>query len=183
MSRIAALDPETTDGMTRETLIGIGQTLGGIPNLFRVAANSPSTLESLVALNRNVASGKLDSQARSLIALAVAEANDCDYCLSANSVLGVRAGLEKSEVELARSATSDDPRRAAMLSFARKLVLARGHVSDADLASLTQAGIGADETLEIISNVTLSILMNYLNLVAGTDNDFPPVRGSVRGRS
>lgn len=183
MSRIAALEPETTDGKTRETLTVVKQMLGAVPNLFRVAANSPSTLEGLVGLNSSVSRGKLDAQTRSLLALAVAEANDCDYCLSANSALGARAGLAKADLELARRATADDPKRSAMLAFTRKLVLTRGRISDAELEALESAGVDASETLELVANAVLSIFMNYINLVAATDNDFPAVRGSVRGRT
>ena len=51
----------------------------------------------------------------------------------------------------------------------------RGGVSNADLEAAR--GAGADDALiiEIVANVVLNILTNYVNQVAETDIDFPSV--------
>jgi uncharacterized peroxidase-related enzyme len=180
MSRIAALDPSTTHGKTHEILAAVHQMLGATPNLFRVAAQSPATLEGLVGLNGAVAHGSLRAATREAIALSVAETNGCDYCLSAHSALGRGAGLSDDAIERARDAVSADPKVTAILRFARAVVTQHGRVSDADLAAVRSAGVSDAEVLEIVANVVLNVFTNYLNLVADTEIDFPAVRKAAR---
>lgn len=177
MSRIAALDPQSTTGKTREILGAVEKMLGVTPNLFRVAAQSPSTLEGLVGLNGATAHGTLRAATREAIALTVAETNGCDYCLSAHSALGKGAGLSEEAIGQARDAASSDPKVSAILKFARSVVTLHGRVSDQELASARSAGVTDAEILETVANVVLNIFTNYVNLVSETEIDFPVVRG------
>ena len=180
MSRIAALDPATTQGKTRETLDAVHRMLGATPNMFRVAAQSPSVLTGLVGLFGAVSAGTLKPGVREAIALTVAEANGCDYCLSAHSALGKGAGLSEAEMTQARDASAADPKTAAILRFARAVVLERGRVNESGLSALRAAGASDAEALEVIANVALNVFTNYLNIAADTDIDFPVVRAAVR---
>lgn len=102
MSRIPAIDPARADAKAQPLLDAVNKSLGVTPNLFRVAANSAAALEGLLDLNGALAKGRLDARTRETIALAVAEANGCDYCLSAHSVLGAGAGLSEADIAAAR---------------------------------------------------------------------------------
>ncbi len=88
MSRIPAIDPATADAKAKPLLAALDKALGSTPNLFRVAANSPAVLEGLLNLNAAFGHGTLDVRVRESIALAVAEANQFEYCLSAHTALG-----------------------------------------------------------------------------------------------
>ncbi|WP_376775434.1 carboxymuconolactone decarboxylase family protein [Rhizobium laguerreae] len=58
---------------------------------------------------------------RERIALTMAEANGCDYCLSAHTYTGTKfAKLDESEIEANRRGTSNDPKAAAAVEFARR---------------------------------------------------------------
>src|SRR5262249_3604353 len=75
MSRIAAIDPSTAPATVKQLLDGVQKGMGVIPNLFRVAAQSPAALESL-ALQFGVAGkGSFDARTREAIALTVSESN------------------------------------------------------------------------------------------------------------
>jgi uncharacterized peroxidase-related enzyme len=180
MSRIAALEPSETQGKTRELLDAVNKGLGMTPNVFRVAAQSAAALEGLVSLNGALARGTFRARTREVIALAVAEANGCDYCLSAHTALGRGAGLSDPEMAEARRAASSDAKTAAMLSFARTLVLARGRMSAEGLASVRAAGVSDQDIVEVVGNVVVNLFTNYLNLVAETDIDFPRVAAAAR---
>jgi uncharacterized peroxidase-related enzyme len=180
MSRIQALDPTTTEGKTSELLAAVNKMLGVVPNLFRVTANSQPSLDAMVALFGATARGKLGARTREAIALVVAETNGCDYCLSAHSVLGAKAGLAKEDVDAARDASSKDAKTAAILRLARTMVLERGAVGAAGIASLREAGVSDAEALEVVTNVVLNIFTNYVNLLADTEIDFPVVRAASR---
>lgn len=107
-----------------------------------MAANAPAALEAMVGLFGATAKGKLGARTREAIALTVAEANGCDYCLSAHSVLGKGAGLAPEDIDRARDATSSDPKTAATLRFARSIVAERCNVPASDL----DAGVPAAAT-------------------------------------
>jgi AhpD family alkylhydroperoxidase len=110
---------------------------------------------------------------RQEIALAVSEANQCNYCLSAHTFLGSKVGLTESELLDARHGTASDEKTNAALTFARKIVQDRGHVSDEDVEEVRRAGYTDGEIAEIVANVALTTFTNYFNTVAGTEIDFP----------
>jgi uncharacterized peroxidase-related enzyme len=176
MSRIQAIDPDQAPASSRSVLGGVHATLGVIPNLFRVTANSPAALDALVAATGALSRGFISASAREAIALAVAEANGCDYCLSAHTALGTGAGLSQSDIEEARHGRATDARVNAILIFSRTLVANRGHVTNSDIERLRHAGVTNGEIVEVVANVALNIFTNYLNLTADTEIDFPVVR-------
>ena len=176
MSRLSIPTVETSPEASKPLLAAVKQSLGVVPNLMKLVGHSPAALEGYLSLNGALAKGKLDTKLRERIALAVAEYNGCDYCLSAHDYLGRNvAKLSGSEIGAARDFHSEDPRAAAALRFARRVTELRGRVSDADLAALREAGFDEASTVEIVVTVALNVLTNYVNNVAQTDIDFPKV--------
>lgn len=176
MSRIQAIDPDQAPASARPILSAVQTSLGGIPNLFRVTTNSTAALDALVGAIGALSKGTFSAPTREAIALAVAEANGCDYCLSAHTALGTGAGLSEADVEDARRARAADPKINAILAFSRNLVVNRGRVTDTDVEQLRRAGVTSGETVEVVANVALNIFTNYLNQTADTEIDFPVVR-------
>ena len=176
MSRIQAIDPGHAPVSVRSALNAVQASLGVIPNLFRVTANSPTALEALVAAIGALSKGTISAPAREAIALTVAEANGCEYCLSAHAALGTGAGLSEADIEEARHGRAADPKINAMLTFAQNLVINRGHVTNSNVEQLRHAGVTNGEMMEIVANVALNIFTNYLNQTADTEIDFPVVR-------
>ncbi|MBC7578748.1 MAG: carboxymuconolactone decarboxylase family protein [Tardiphaga sp.] len=160
----------------RPLLEAVKQQMGSVPNLFRVVANSPAALEGYLGLNGALAKGRLDARTRQRIAVAVAEINGCGYCLSAHTYIGKNiAKLDDAELTANRSGASNDPKADAAVRFAAQVVVARGHVSDAELAAVKVAGYDDAQIVEIVLHVALNTLTNYVNEVAGTAIDFPVV--------
>lgn len=177
MSRIPAVNPSTiTAGKVRELLAGVQKSLGAVPNLYRVVAQSPAALEGVLGLTGALARGRLGARLREQIALTVAQANGCDYCLSAHTALGKGLRLSDAELASARQGRASDPRDEAALRFAERVVERRGRVSDADLAEVRRAGYDDGQIVELVANAVLNVFTNYLNQVAGTEIDFPVVR-------
>lgn len=176
MSRISIPSAEQTLDAAKPLLAAVQAQLGVTPNLMKLLGLSPAALEGYLSLNGAVAKGKLNVQLRERIALAVAEYNSCDYCLSAHAYLGRNvAKLSDAELAAARDAHSQDACTDAALQFARRVAETRGLVSDADIATLRAADFDEAGVLEIVVNVALNVLTNYVNNVAQTDIDFPVV--------
>jgi len=116
----------------------------------------------------------LDVRTRERIAIAIAETNGCDYCLSAHTYLGLNlAKITPEDAALARKGSSTDPKAAAAIRFAVQVARTRGGVSDADIAAVKQAGFSEAQIVEIVALVVENVFTNYLNRVAQTDIDFP----------
>lgn len=167
---------ETSPAASQPLLQAVKKQIGSVPNLFRVVGNSPAALEGYLSLNGALAKGALAAPTRERIALAVAEINGCDYCLSAHAYLGKNlAKLSDAEIAANRNGHSTDAKADAAVSFAVKLVNARGHVSDADLKAVKDAGYDDAQVIEIVLHVALNTLTNYVNEVAKTEIDFPMI--------
>ncbi len=177
MSRITTPASIDLSPVAAQPLLGsVKQQLGSVPNLFRIVGNSPAALEGYLGLSGSLGKGALDGKTRERIALAVAELNGCDYCLSAHSYLGAHvAKLDPTELNANRDGTSADPKAAAAVRFATQLVRDRGHVSAAEVDAVKAAGYGDAEVVEIIAHVALNTLTNYINSALATDVDFPKV--------
>ncbi|MFT3838346.1 MAG: carboxymuconolactone decarboxylase family protein [Myxococcaceae bacterium] len=181
MSAIKAIEANRAGGQVSDLLGAVKKMMGGTPNTFLVAAQAPSALESMVAQFGATAHGTLKPKVRESIALAVAETNGCDYCLSAHAALAKGAGLSPEQIDDARQAASDDAKTNAILRFSRELVLTRGHPGAKAHSELRAAGVSDTEVLEIVTNVALNVFTNYLNLVAGTEIDFPILHAGQPG--
>jgi uncharacterized peroxidase-related enzyme len=175
MSRIAIPVRAEAPDAAQPLLDAVEKQLGSVPNLFRLLARSPAALEGFLGLNGALGRA-LDGRTRERIALAVAQSNGCDYCLSAHSYLGANlAKLDAAEIARNRAGASSDPRAEAALHFALRIVETRGRVSNDDLAAVRRAGFSEAQLVEIVGLVAVNVFTNYLNNVAETDIDFPVV--------
>ncbi len=177
MTRIApAASIETAPAAAQAALKAVKGQLGSVPNLFRVLAKAPAALDGYLALSGALGKGVLDLKTRERIALAVAQANGCGYCLAAHSYIGANmAKIDAAELDAARDGKSTDPKTQAALRFALAVVETRGHATDADIASVKVAGWDDAAILEIVAHVALNTLTNYVNETARTPVDFPAV--------
>src|SRR5258706_1281678 len=131
MSRITAIEPANASGKARQLLDAVQAKLGLTPNLMKTLAASPAALEGYLNFVGALSGGVLDTTFREQIALAVAQANACEYCLAAHTALGSLAGLQPAEIIASRESRSGDAKRNAGLKFAQAIVVNRGEVSDA----------------------------------------------------
>ena len=157
-------------------LEAVKKQLGTVPNLFRLVSNSPAALQGYLDLSGALAKGRLPAATRERIALAVAEINGCNYCLSAHSYLAKNlAKLDDAEIAANRRGASHDAKADAAVRFAAKVTETRGHVGAGDVTALKAAGYGDAEVVEIVLHVALNTWTNYINEVAKTEIDFPVV--------
>ncbi|MGL5115964.1 MAG: carboxymuconolactone decarboxylase family protein [Beijerinckiaceae bacterium] len=167
---------EAAPTASQPLLEAVKKQLGIVPNLFRLVSNSPAALEGYLGLSGALGKGTLPAQTRERIALAVAEINGCDYCLSAHTYIGKNmAKLDDAEMTANRSGASNDPKADAAVRFAAKVVRERGHVNDDDVRVIKLAGYDDAQIIEIVLHVALNTWTNYINNVAETVIDFPIV--------
>ena len=178
MGRIQQIDPANATGKSKLLLDAVQSKLGIVPNLMRVLANAPAALEGYLNLSGALTGGVLSAKVREQIAVAVAQSNSCDYCLSAHTFLGGKAGLTEKEIADARQAVSATDKDDAILKLALSIVVQRGQVSDDALTNARACGVNDAEIVETIAHVGMNVFTNYFNHVAQTVVDFPEVKSS-----
>ncbi len=175
MTRIPTIDPSQATGKSRELLDGVQAKLGMTPNLMRAMANSPVVLDAYLQFSSALGHGQVPARTREQIALTVAQANSCEYCLSAHSAIAKSIGLNPEQIRDARTGTASDAKTNAILQLTAQLVEKRGLLSDDDLAAARRAEVTDAEITEVIANTALNIFTNYFNHVAETEVDFPAI--------
>lgn len=177
------IKPNPTPNLqSQELLAGVKKMLDRTPNIFTTLAHSPAALGLFVGAIGAMANSKLSGGLREQIALTVAGANGCDYCASAHTTLGKMNKVSEAELAQNLLSQSSDARVQAALIFARKIVEARGHVSDTDVQDVRKAGYDDSEIVDIVAVVGVNIFTNYFNHVAGTEIDFPLVTTASAAR-
>ncbi len=154
---------------SQELLATLQRRQGRVPNMLLVLGHSPAALAGYLQLAEQLAGGGLNAAERERVALAVSQANACDYCLRAHTWPAGRQGLSSEEQALARQAGEGD----ALAQFARALVEGRGRVEDEVFAQARRVGLDEARMVEVVAQVACMTLSNYLNNLAQTEIDFP----------
>jgi uncharacterized peroxidase-related enzyme len=168
MTRFTVHTTETAPDRSRPLLEGIKKTFGFVPNLYAVFAESPAALQGALAMAEAFSASTLSPVEQQLVALAVSEANDCQFCVAAHSTIAKR--LAKADpalvaATLAREALSD-PKLDALVTFTRRMVEQRGFVADADVATFLDAGYTKAQVIEVLLGVGMKTFNNYVDHIA-----------------
>ncbi|MFI9576432.1 carboxymuconolactone decarboxylase family protein [Microbispora rosea] len=175
MSRLNVPSSDDVPDGVKGILDNVGAQFGFVPNMFATLASNPTVLDVVMTL-QGALSRVLDAKTRHTIALAVSQANGCDYCLAVHTYVSSElGGMSSDDIHLARAGSSIDPKRAAVARFAQRLVDSRGQVSDADLAGVRGAGYTDPQILAIVTVAVQVMLTNFINNVNQTDIDIPAV--------
>ncbi len=175
MSRINVVTKENANAEQKALLDAIQSQLGMIPNFLKIFANSPAALRAFLGLHGIAGEGSLDPQTRERVALALAQQNSCQYCVSAHTAIGRKAGLNAAEIEANRAGTSEDARAAAAVKFAKALAEHSGEVTTAEIVAVRNAGYSDAEIVEIITHVGMNVLTNIVGKASRVEIDFPKV--------
>lgn len=175
MSRITVIEQHTANAEQKALLDAIQGQLGMVPNFLKVFANSPVALQAFLGLHGVANAGSLTPQTRERIALALAQQNSCEYCVSAHTAIGRKAGLTGDEIAAARAGTSEDAKASIAVKLARSLVEHKGDITTAELIEAREAGYTDADIVEIITHVGMNLLTNILGKASRVDIDFPKV--------
>ncbi len=176
MAHVKLVEPDTAGAAAKPALDQIKGAFGLVPNMFKAVANSPAALASMWGSFGALGDGTIGAMLGEQIAVAVADRNNCNYCLAAHTALGRNAGASAAEMSEAQAGRSADPRTAAALSFALKVVEQRAGVTAGDVQDLRAAGFDDGAIVEILAHVALNLFTNYVNVAFDVPVDFPAVK-------
>jgi AhpD family alkylhydroperoxidase len=118
-------------------------------------------------LSHAVAGGTLPPAVRERLAIATAQLNGCEYCLSAHTFIGAKiAKVDADELDRARWGESDDPHVAALLNLSNDIAENAVDVDEIDVKAALEAGVTEEEIGELVANLALNVMTNYFNVLA-----------------
>jgi uncharacterized peroxidase-related enzyme len=167
MSKFTVHTIETAPAGSKPALQKLRESVGMIPNLAATMANAPALIEAFVAVRAAYQNSSLSAIEREVVSITNAVTNNCVYCVAAHSTFAQMAGMQPESMAALRAGRSPvEPRLQALSEFARKLTLARGQISDADVNAFLAAGFTPAQALEVIVGGAVSLLANYTNHLA-----------------
>ena len=165
---------DTAPEGSKAILEGAQKSLGFVPNLYGVFAESPETLEAYQALSKLFSQSSLSTVERHVVWLTINVANDCHYCVPAHTMLAKNDGVEDAVIEAIRTEQPiADDRLEALRQFAIAVVLNRGELNDAQVDAFLSAGFTKANILDVILGLSHKVLSNYVNHFADTPVDAP----------
>lgn len=179
MARFAQYTTANAREASRPLLQQVEKSLGFVPNLYATFAESPAVLEGILALDASLDKGSLSKVERQLVKIAVSTENGCTYCVAAHSTLAAMVKAQREVVTAVRTgAPVPDPKINALITFTRAVVREKGFVSDEAITELVAAGYTKAQVLEVVGQVGLKTLHNYVHALtnAPLDTAFEPQR-------
>lgn len=170
MTQFTVHTAESAPAGSRPLLEGIGRSMGFVPNLFAVFAESPAALRGGLAIYEAFSASSLAPAEQQLVMLAASEANDCAFCVAAHSTLAKRfAKVEPALVDATRRRERlADAKLDALVTFTRKVVEQSGMLADTEVAAFLGAGYTRAQVLEVLLGVGMKTFNNYVDHIAHT---------------
>ncbi|HSH48912.1 MAG TPA: peroxidase-related enzyme [Halomonas sp.] len=176
MSRFPMLTIEQADDKAAPSLQAIRKRLGMLPNFFAGMAHHAGALNGYLAFDQQMtAESRLSAGQRELLALAVANANGCHYCVSGHTLSARAAGVSAEAARKAQAGQAENAQDQALIDLALAVLEQRGHVADEQLQAARDAGFDNATLLEVVALVGLNSYSNWLNNVIRPAIDFPEV--------
>ena len=158
-------------------LSGTEKTLGFVPNLFGVLAESPSALAAFTALNAQFAKSSFSPTERELIELTVSTENQCGYCVAGHTAFAAMQGVDERIVQAVRNGEPiPDTRLEILRRFTQALVRQRGMLTEPEVEQFLDAGYTQQQLLDVILWICVKIFSNLTNNAIGIplDDTFQP---------
>ena len=165
---------------TKEQVAPVNQTifdnlqkaLGFVPNLYATIAYSDTALNTYLQLQN--APSSLSKKEREIINLVVSQVNDCQYCLSAHTVLGKMNGLTDDQIiDIRKGAAPFNDKTNALVSFVQAATSNKGKVNEATIDAFFAAGYTQANLVDILIVIADKVVMNYLHNITKVAIDFP----------
>jgi AhpD family alkylhydroperoxidase len=170
--RIPFVDPATVTGRSKEILEG--PLKGKHFNIFKSMAQSPAVLEMYLGIAGALSKASLSQKEQEVVQLAIAQAQNCDYCASAHTAIGKGAGLSEAQtIEARRGSMPSDAKLHALATFALAIHTKKGFVSDGDVKAFKASGYSDAHVAEVVASYTQMIFTSTFNHVNETPVDFP----------
>jgi uncharacterized peroxidase-related enzyme len=172
---VARLDELPED--LRETIFGIQEKTGFVPNVFLAMGHRPDELRAFMAYHDALMErdSGLSKAEREMIVVATSGANNCLYCVVAHgAIVRIRAKDARLSDQIATNHRKADitDRQKAMLDFALKVSLDSASIVDDDFVPLREHGFSDEDIWDIAGVAAFFAMSNRMaNFLSMLPND------------
>lgn len=174
VKHLKPIDPASAQGLQKEILDLAFKQVGFIPNMYANMANAPAVLSTYLhgyALFRSESGLKPAEQ--EVVFLAVSQANGCNYCTAAHSMIAEKmSGVPVAVLQAIRArAAIPDAKLAALYATTTAMVKSQGQPSPETVKSFLAAGYEESDLLYIVLAIAVKTLSNFSNHLFATPVD------------
>ena len=163
---------DTAPAKSKSLLDRLLKTIGFVPGLYGVLAESPKTLEAYDVLARLFKGTSLSTNEQHVVLLTINYENNCGYCMPAHTGLAKLDKVPEDVIEALRNGVPIvDPSLEALRRFTVQVVDKRGFVDDSDVQAFLDAGYTRQKILEVILGMSYKVISNYTNHITNTPVD------------
>ncbi len=173
MKNLQALTKDQASDQSKEIFEAMESKMGMVPNVYATIGNSAPALQATLSLGETLRKGEFSGKEIEAVALAVAQANECGYCLAAHTAVGKSQGFSEDETVALRNGEIKDEKLKALTELAKAITASRGYPKQDLVDNFFEVGYSKAALAELIVLVGLNTITNYTNHIAETEIDFP----------
>ena len=163
---------ESAPDGSKSNLEAAQKSLGAIPGLYSVLAESPETLLAYQQLHQLFTQSTFNAEELTVVWQTINVEHRCHYCVPAHTSI---AHSMKVSPEIIDALRNESPLPTDKLECLRKFTLAmvrdRGNVSSELIQNFLDTGFSRQQILEIILGLSQKVISNYVNHIANTPVD------------
>lgn len=164
---------ETAPAASKAIFENLEKQIGFLPNLYAYIGHSPNALQTGLATQHGNAKGTFNIKQREVVNLAVSQVNNCQYCLSAHTVLGKMNGFSEEEILQLRAGTHPDEKLNTIALLSAEIQRTHGHPEQTLLDKFFALGYNEAALVDLVALVADKVFANYLNNIVQPPIDFP----------
>jgi alkylhydroperoxidase family enzyme len=153
---------ETAPKESKPLLELFTHAVGFVPNLAGAIANLPVLATASLGVFQNVLGGNFTEAKVQLLLLTNAVTNSSSWPVAFHTALGLKQGLDPTDVQaIGEGQLPKQKRYAALSGLAKKLIEKRGQLTDDARTAFLEAGFEKEHLLEVVAVVAASTITNY----------------------
>lgn len=169
-----AVDRDNAQGAQKAVLDKAKAQVGFIPNMYANMANAPAVLDTYLhgyGLFRSESGFTPPEQ--EVVFLAASQANGCDYCTAAHSMIADKKSKVPGDVlDAIRGGRSiPDARLSALCRLATEMVRTQGRPAPTVVQAFLDAGFEEKQLLYVVLALAVKTLSNFSNHALATEVD------------
>lgn len=168
------LTKDTAPAASHDLMDAYVARMGFVPNLVGILSASPAAAKTYGQAYAMLGETDFSPAEQQALLLTISRINGCKYCVAAHTMGGRKAGLDADTIAALRDGRPVlDPKLAALVEFAAKLVEHRGQVGHNAVNDFLTAGFRPAQIMDILVAIAAKTISNYLNHIAETPLDKP----------
>lgn len=172
MSKFTLHTEETAPQKSKAILEGAKKSMGVVPGLYAVMAESPETLKAYTQLHQMFTATSFDAEELTVVWQTINVEHECHYCVPAHTGIAHSMKVAPALTEALRNQQAmPTAKLQALHDFTLAMVRQRGEVTEEQLNAFFAAGYGQQQVLEVILGLSQKVISNYVNHVAKTPVD------------